>query len=62
MERKLKVKGTSGYRYKKTPTIQVKGLYLSQFGFSADTPLIVDITQDKIVITPATENVDIQEA
>ena len=52
MERKLKVNATSGYKYKNTPTIQLKGDYLSQFGFSIDTPLIISLTKDQIVITP----------
>lgn len=52
MQRKLKVKRTSGYHYTPTPTIQLKGDYLIPFGFSIDTQLTIDITQDKIVITP----------
>lgn len=52
MERKLKVKATSGYKYKSTPTIQLKGDYLSRFGFSINTPLIISLAKDQIVIIP----------
>lgn len=50
MERKIKVNATSGYRYKDTPTIQLKGYYLNQFGFSVDSKLSVSLSQDKIII------------
>lgn len=52
MERKIKVNATSGYKYKDTPTIQLKGSYLERFGFSIDTPLNISLSEDQIIITP----------
>lgn len=50
--RKIKVHATSGYKYKDTPTIQIKGKYLESLGYPIGTPLIVTIDDDKIIITP----------
>ena len=52
MERKLKVNATSGYKYQNTPTLQVKGKYLEEFGFPIGTKVSVNLEQGKIVITP----------
>ena len=52
MERKLKVNATSGYKYQDTPTLQVKGKYLEEFGFPIGTKVSVSLEQGKIVITP----------
>ena len=52
MERKLKVNATSGYKYQNTPTLQVKGKYLEEFGFPIGTKVSVSLEQGKIVITP----------
>ena len=52
MERKLKVNATSGYKYQNTPTLQVKGKYLEEFGFPIGTQVSVSLEQGKIVITP----------
>lgn len=58
MKRKIKVNATSGYKYKDTPTIQLKGSYLEQFGFSIDTPLNISLSENQIVITPDKTRVD----
>lgn len=50
--RKINVNATSGYKYEDTPTIQIKGKYLESIGYPIETPLIVNIYNDKIVITP----------
>lgn len=52
MERKVKVHATSGYHYKATPTIQLKGNYLKSFGFDIDTKVSVTISENQIIITP----------
>lgn len=52
-KRKLKVNATSGYKYKDTPTIQLKGEYLNACGFSIGTPITVTLSDDKIVIEKA---------
>lgn len=53
--RKLKVNATSGYRYQETPTITLKGKYLSNYGFTVDTHVSVQLTQNKIIIMKATD-------
>ena len=39
--RNMKVYNQSGYRYKSTPTITLKGQWLKECGFEAGTPIIV---------------------
>lgn len=53
--RKLKVNATSGYRYQETPTITLKGKYLSNYGFTVDTHVSVQLAQDKIIIIKVPE-------
>lgn len=50
--RKIKVCESSGYRYKSTPSILLKGDWLEAFGFSINTPLTVTCENGKLVITP----------
>ena len=50
-KRSLKVNATSGYHYQDTPTITLKGQYLSAYGFTVDTHVSVQLSQDKIIIT-----------
>ena len=52
MERRLKINGTSGYKYQEVPTLQIKGKYLEQFGFPIGTKVVVNLENNKIVITP----------
>lgn len=59
MQRALTVHATSGYKHKDTPTIQLKGDYLSQFGFSIGTPVEVTLVDDQITIRPATEEEEV---
>ena len=40
-ERELKVYATSGYRYKDTPTIILKGSWLNDWGFEAGDKIVV---------------------
>lgn len=54
-ERKMKVYNQSGYKYKDTPTIIIKGAYLEELGFAPGIPIIVDCQGGKITITPANE-------
>ena len=58
MERKIKVNATSGYKYKDTPTIQLKGSYLERFGFSIDTPLNISLSENQSIITPDKSKVE----
>ena len=54
--RRLKINATSGYKYQDVPTLQLKGKYLEQFGFSIGTKVVVSLEKGRIVIEPlATE-------
>lgn len=49
--RELKVYEQSGYRYKPTPTIMLKGQWLQELGFMADTQVVVKCEDGKLTIT-----------
>lgn len=49
--RKMKVYAQSGYQYKPTPTITLKGAWLEEWGFMIDTPIIVHCEEGKLTIT-----------
>lgn len=49
--RKLKVVEQSGYRYKPTPTITLKGQWLNELGFKSNQPIIVKCEGGKLTIT-----------
>ena len=53
MQRKLLVHATSGYKYKRTPTLQLKGNYLKKFGFDIGMDVIVELGEGQITITKA---------
>ena len=50
--RELKVCAVSGYRYQAVPQIQLKGAWLREFGFEAETPVLVRCEDGKLIITP----------
>ncbi len=50
--RSMKVYEQSGYHYKATPTITLKGLWLKEFGFSEGTQIRVQCENGKLTITP----------
>lgn len=50
--RHLKVHGSSGYQYKETPTIIMKGNWLKEFGFDSNTAITVECADGKLIITP----------
>lgn len=50
-ERKMKVYGQSGYKYKEIPTIILKGDYLRDLGFEPGTPILVNCEGGKLTIT-----------
>ena len=61
--RQLKVVEQSGYNYKATPAINLKGKWLEALGFSIGDYVTVSCENGKIVITPKEECfVDIFEA
>ena len=51
--RNMKVYEQSGYHYKSTPTIMLKGLWLKEFGFSEGTQIQVQCEDGKLIITKA---------
>lgn len=53
MERKMTVHATSGYQYKDTATLQLKGAYLPAFGFNIGDQVTVHLEEKKIIIIPA---------
>lgn len=48
--RKMKVYGTSGYKYKNTPTIILKGIWLEKFGFEIGEEIEVKCEKDRLLI------------
>lgn len=49
--RKMKVYAQSGYQYKYTPTIILKGDWLKNCGFEPGTPIRVECEGGRLVIT-----------
>lgn len=58
--RTLRVYGTSGYRYKETPTIMLKGQWLKEFGFEAGQYFEVLCEDGKLTITKADAPKDVE--
>lgn len=54
-DRKLRVYEQSGYRYKPTPVIMLKGQWLEQLSFPAGTPITVRCEDGVLTITRADE-------
>ena len=49
--RAMKVYGQSGYQYKPTPTITLKGAWLEDWGFSINTLINIQCEEGKLIIT-----------
>ena len=60
--RNMKVHGTSGYRYKATPTIMLKGEWLKELGFEIGDYVSVCCENGKLVITQDAEMAAMKEA
>lgn len=60
--RNMKVYGMSGYRYRSTPTIQLKGDWLKEIGFDIGDYISITCENGKLVITPDAERVALKEA
>lgn len=50
-KRELKVYGQSGYKYRDTPTIMLKGKWLEEAGFDIDQPISVKVEHEMLTIT-----------
>ncbi|MDO5425457.1 MAG: SymE family type I addiction module toxin [Eubacteriales bacterium] len=53
--RNMKVYEQSGYHYKSTPTIMLKGQWLRDAGFECGISITVKCEEGKLVITPREE-------
>lgn len=60
--RMMKVYGQSGYRYKVTPTIMLKGQWLKDLGFDIGDYISVSCENGKLIITPDAERAALAEA
>ena len=60
--RNMKVYGMSGYRYRSTPTIQLKGEWLKEIGFDIGDYISITCENGKLVITPDAERATLKEA
>ena len=54
-KRTLKVCEQSGYRYKPTPALMLKGAWLEEWGFRPNMPVVVQCEDGRLVITPREE-------
>lgn len=59
--RSMKVYGQSGYRYKETPAIMLKGLWLQELGFEIGDYISVSCENGKLIITPDAERAALAE-
>ena len=53
--RNMKVYEQSGYNYKSTPTIMLKGQWLKEAGFNVGDSITVTCENGKLIITPREE-------
>lgn len=60
--RSIKVVGQSGYKYRETPTITLKGQWLSELGFEIGEYVSISCENGRLVITPDTERAEIVKA
>ncbi len=60
--RSLKVVSQSGYKYRETPTIQLKGQWLKELGFEIGDYITISCENGRLVITPDTERAALAKA
>ena len=61
-KRSVKVYGQSGYKYRETPTIMLKGLWLKEGGFDIGDYISVTCEDGKIIITQDAERAAVKAA
>ena len=59
--REMKVYESSGYQYKRTPSIVLKGKWLSELGFDIGEQIEVKCEDGRLIITKANEVWDINQ-
>lgn len=60
--RSMKVVAQSGYKYRETPTILLKGQWLKELGFEIGDYVSVSCEDGRLVITPDVEKAKLVEA
>lgn len=61
-KRSIKVYGQSGYKYKETPMIMLKGMWLKELGFDIGDYISVTCEDGKLIIMPDTERAAMKAA
>ncbi len=61
-KRSVKVYGQSGYKYRETPTIMLKGLWLKDAGFDIGDYISVTCEDGRLIIAPDTERAEMEKA
>ena len=61
-KRSVKVYGMCGYKSKLTPTIMLKGKWLSDFGFDVGSYISITCEEGKLIIAPDMERMELEEA
>ena len=61
-KRSIKVIGQSGYKYRETPTIMLKGQWLKELGFDIGDYVSISCENGKLVITPDAERAALARA
>ena len=61
-KRSVKVYGQSGYKYRETPTIMLKGMWLKELGFDIGDYISVTCEDGRLVITPDAERAAVKAA
>ncbi len=60
--RTVKIYGMSGYKYRQTPTIMLKGQWLKELGFEIGDYVNVSCEDGKLIITPDVEKAQLAKA
>ncbi len=61
-KRSVKVYGQSGYKYRETPTIMLKGVWLKEAGFDIGDYISVNCEDGKIIITQDVKRATVKAA
>lgn len=61
-KRSVKVYGQSGYKYRETPTIMLKGMWIKEVGFDIGDYISVTCEDGRLVITPDSERAAVKAA
>ena len=61
-KRSIKVISQSGYKYRETPTIMLKGQWLKELGFDIGDYVSISCENGKLVITPDAERAALAKA